>query len=628
MSLIRARVKPKRTDGLNPIARWDVVPYQRIASGTTFKAGVVAFSKEGISNIAFSTTDGTNTVIDSSNVMTLNSRIGVWEYWIEIDPADFSDGTITLSATVLGNDGGNQFLDDITLIADSGGTVAQPEIWVDSSTGNDSTGTVGNQSLPCLTIEGAAAKIAAWMNSNGYGNIGDGGIIYLEQGDHTWGAGTGSAICTNEWLTITLAVGGTKANTRIVGTGGTSGIRKIKIEGVYIWYGDVTSFNGLLGRPGWPDYVDYFLWLDGVEGTASDAYRSFAYVSRYYPRTTDTITQFWATGSYFHEMRTMCEGAVLLRGLTIANFGDDALHGAAMVVNCTADTLGTTINKINIPVTLKGPSTIVRTDGVSWLSMGFAVGMTFAIKNSINNNSNDDYYPRIASVTASTVVLVETNIISGSDTANFGEAWWHTDAWQYWGHIKSDIITYNYKATNLYYQGVMSDSTDKVTVVKNVAFVNVLMMKAETLSDFGAVMSSFLWQLPTDHFLIWNFTADRVGTDKSNSNVYFLGKGGYDNSLTNFSFRNSVAGVPVQSSAEAPISEAEVDNNHFNALIGPIGDIDTNTTTGDAMLDDYGVPLVGSPAIDRVIGTALVPIDLSNPLLERIAPSNAGAFET
>ena len=35
---------------LTPIARWDVVPHQRISAGETFNLGVVAFSKEGIAN--------------------------------------------------------------------------------------------------------------------------------------------------------------------------------------------------------------------------------------------------------------------------------------------------------------------------------------------------------------------------------------------------------------------------------------------------------------------------------------------------------------------------------------------------------------------------------------------------
>jgi len=625
MARIRARVKT-HYGGLRPIARWDVVPYQRFAS--TFKAGVVAFSKDGIQKVEFIINSGlASETTATATSMTYNDRSDVWEYWTEIDGSNYPDGNVTLDATVTGKDSGTNVLDQITIRNNDGGSLVAPEIWVDSSTGNDSTGTVGNSSLPCLTIEGAAITIESWMSSNGHGNVVDGGIIYLNQGDHNWGASTGSVIEANdEWLTVTLAVGGDKTNTRIVSYNETN-VKKIKVKGVYCWY-DKTNFSGpsaqpgIFLRPGWPDYRYWKLWLDDIEASAGNRYDTGAYVSQRYADGDDLLAPLYITDSYFHDMRILCYGATLLRGLTIERFGDDALHGAGIVVNCTADEIGG-VHADSTPITFTAPDTITRTDGGSWITAGFTVGESVQIRSSGLNDSESSRY--IKTVTASTIVTEEQTIVD--DTAAYctvASAVWHADAWQYWAHSPRNLIVYGYRATNLYYQGVMADGGSDS--LDGCAFVNFEVFKAETLGDYWSTMSSFLWQLNVDHFLIWNCTFGRAGSSTANAYVYFLDKDAY-RTLTNLSFRNSVTNVPTEFATSKILTGAVIDNNHFYSLSGPAADIDTNTTTGDAILDANGVPDIGSPAIDRVTGTALIPIDASATPVLRTSPSDAGAFE-
>ena len=82
---------PVSANALSPVARVDVVPYQRIEYGTTFNFGAVAFSKEGIDKVDFvisgqGYSGGTKTATE----MTYNSRTGVWEYWVTIASSEFT----------------------------------------------------------------------------------------------------------------------------------------------------------------------------------------------------------------------------------------------------------------------------------------------------------------------------------------------------------------------------------------------------------------------------------------------------------------------------------------------------------------------------------------------------------
>ena len=77
-----------------PVARWDVVPYQRIDG--VFKAGVVAFHDEGV-QVVFEVAGKKFTAEEPK----LNDRTGVWEFFVPINVAKLPDGPISLKANAI-----------------------------------------------------------------------------------------------------------------------------------------------------------------------------------------------------------------------------------------------------------------------------------------------------------------------------------------------------------------------------------------------------------------------------------------------------------------------------------------------------------------------------------------------
>ena len=202
---------------VTPIARWDVVPHQRIEAGATFKCGVVAFSRNGIQKVQFAVNGGAPVDVTE---MTLNDQTSVYEYWLPIAASAFqADGPITVTALVVGQDGATRTLDPLPLVVNPRGTLPHPEAWVAVTGGNDSTGTVNDPAKPFATIGKALDKIRSSMSANGYGNKADGGIVHLRPGDHMMqNANIWSGVPTvQEWVTLTCdpAAGGTRDNTRI-----------------------------------------------------------------------------------------------------------------------------------------------------------------------------------------------------------------------------------------------------------------------------------------------------------------------------------------------------------------------------------------------------------------------------
>jgi len=315
-----------RPPTLAPIARWDVVPWQRI--GATFKAGVVAFHKEGIARVEFSTTDGNgHTETETVESMTLNSRTGVWEYWTEITASVYDDGEITLTARVVANDGGSRTLDDIVLIADDGTTVPQCLAWVDTA-GNDSTGVASPSetgSNPFLTIGKAALEIRDWMNANtAMGAVVDGGIIYLNVGTHNWRDGNNSADMnsTTEWLTLTAASGGTTSDTisTYAGNEETLNLMRLRVKDIG-WSG--------YQRPG-PASGE--LWFDGAVCIGPSTTHSSAQPVL----EDDWVDGRYITGSSFDTYKEPTGyDSKLIRDTTFNTIGDTVLLNPEVVINVT-----------------------------------------------------------------------------------------------------------------------------------------------------------------------------------------------------------------------------------------------------------------------------------------------------
>lgn len=293
---------------LTPIARVDVVPYQRINAGDSFNFGVVAFSKEGIDRVEFSISGGGYSGgTKTASSMTLNSRTDVWEYWVTFSGFEFStDEAITVTSTVYGGEGDTRVL-TTPVLANPNGTLAQYEAWVDATNGNNSTGTVGNSSAPYLTIAGAASAVVA-----ANGGSGDGATIYLEEGSYSVAGLSPNA--SGEWLTIARAEGAAKANTII--NAGTVTVDMVHLQGITVQrVGSIMFAWNASNR----------IWVDNVESIGSGIWVSTSYpIACGYEYYTD---------SEIHDLDYGPRDVKIARNVHVYHFGNDAFFNGEFIVN-------------------------------------------------------------------------------------------------------------------------------------------------------------------------------------------------------------------------------------------------------------------------------------------------------
>ena len=308
---------------LTPIARFDVVPRQRLEAGTTFNFGVVAFSKAGIANVTFTITPAGGTYQSEATVvtvvtsMTLNSRVDVWEYWTPIAASDFSaDGSFTVGAVVTGDDAGTRDLGTITMFANPNGTLAYAEAWV-TAAGNDGTGEANNESLPFATIR-AATNAAQTANSGESG----GNIIHIGEGTHIIATSSWTITTTSEWLVFKAADGATKANVKLQ-TGkwlSTSYLRCVGLQlesaGRQLECFDASTTN---------------IWLDDCNMIGSSRLLDFSS-----PLTWDTHPIYAVTNCYAYDSRYAFFFATLARGCESYYTSDDAFVNVPCIINCVA----------------------------------------------------------------------------------------------------------------------------------------------------------------------------------------------------------------------------------------------------------------------------------------------------
>lgn len=160
-------------EAARPVARWDVVPNQRITG--VFKAGVCAFHENGV-RVKFEVAGKTYTASDPG----FNDRTGVWEYFVPIDAGKLPDGPLTVKARAETLDGGECFdLPELTLFADTGRTQ-----------GSHAETTIG----PEDSLGDAIAR------------VGEGGTVYLKKGVYK-PQGLGGKSARKFWTTLTPAPG-------------------------------------------------------------------------------------------------------------------------------------------------------------------------------------------------------------------------------------------------------------------------------------------------------------------------------------------------------------------------------------------------------------------------------------
>lgn len=196
-----------RTD-VTVIANWDAVPGQEFDS--VMKLGVVAFHEAG-ADVRFTVNGGTPIIVTEP---TLNDQTGVWEYWIPLDPRDYSDGPVAITARAYPahNPGDTEARDlpALTLIANSRGTLTRIPVWADCTAGSD-TGGDGSEAQPYRTLEKA------------YTVAGSGGTVYLKEGACYAITNTLPAKNYDRWTTISAAPGLVRSQVKVRGGGSTSG---------------------------------------------------------------------------------------------------------------------------------------------------------------------------------------------------------------------------------------------------------------------------------------------------------------------------------------------------------------------------------------------------------------------
>jgi hypothetical protein len=219
---------------LKPIGRIHGVPFQRVDD--TFVVAVPAFSKRGMTKVRFTVTpsagsyNGTSphdvTAITANTYTMPNGETLVCEEFCKtIDKADFTTACVaTIAVELHGADGGTRDkddngggwgLDDFKLRINKWGLMPQYRAWVHTD-GNDTTGTVEDDTKPYATIEKAAEDLIAYMNTMGYGSVGDGCRILLGAGTHDSAAGdTDYLTCDDEWMFIEPEDGVTQAQAKI-----------------------------------------------------------------------------------------------------------------------------------------------------------------------------------------------------------------------------------------------------------------------------------------------------------------------------------------------------------------------------------------------------------------------------
>lgn len=309
---------PSIAFALTPIARTDVVPYQRIEYGTSFKFGVIAFSKAGIDRVDFAISgQGYSSGTKSSSTMALNTRVasgqggnpgseytGVYEYFVEIPANEFSsNGIITVTPTVYGDDAGSRALSAVTMYVEGASDASPVEAWV-ATDGNDGTGTVGNDSLPYATFAGAMADI-----ETANGGVLDYATLYLEEGSYDIDNYSGTT--TNERFRVTRASGASIDNT-ILNEGGTA------VEGILLKVEGVTMTS--------QGSVDYVL-DDGSDGVWVDKCKMIGpgrTTSSSHPVSSPNV---YMTDSYIYNVAFGIQSnpAIIMRGLDIQQIADDLI---------------------------------------------------------------------------------------------------------------------------------------------------------------------------------------------------------------------------------------------------------------------------------------------------------------
>ncbi len=196
--------------GARPVARWDVVPHQRVEG--KFNVGVVAFHEKGV-DVSF-TVNGKK--VWTAKKPSRNKRTGVVEYVFPFDASKYKDGPVTIGATATTPDEKPYELPVLPLYANSGKTLGSTDIiWVDAKRGNEFAS--GTQDEPFKSLKHGVQK------------AGDGGTVYLMPGTYEMKL-IGGGKDRKYWTLVSPAPGSEKGSVKV--EGGRSGTEKLHFKDI------------------------------------------------------------------------------------------------------------------------------------------------------------------------------------------------------------------------------------------------------------------------------------------------------------------------------------------------------------------------------------------------------------
>lgn len=297
------------------IARWDVVPHQRITA--PFEVGVLAFHRAFVDRVEFSLEGGP---WQAATERTLNARTGVWEYTASIHPLELAPGPIEVRAIAYPEHGQPRLLEPLWLEV-AASAAAGPVVHVDAVGGDDEAGD-GSADAPFRSLWRASAAIRDLV---GGASAGDGAVIACAAGTYVWerAAGETTAETSSTWITVEPAPGVAREDVHIVKTADTSNngldTKLVRLHDITL-SGPTLSLHCSTGQ-------DRFLWIDGCRLEAGGKFWTNGWYDGVY------ATGAVADGTTDHAF----VGCHLLRGCEVRNFGGDAFKGARCAVNCSVE---------------------------------------------------------------------------------------------------------------------------------------------------------------------------------------------------------------------------------------------------------------------------------------------------
>lgn len=321
------------------IARWNVVPWQTITG--EFNVGVVAFHINGIEKVVFSANGGEEVVVTE---MTMNPQSSTAEYWATLDAGDFPDGQVEIRAVVYPNDGVPRALQgpigqehvrtgnySLPVYTNANGSLNAPTVWVCAQTGVNAPGN-GTEAAPFQSIMYAARQI-----SNANGGTGDGGTIYLKEGDHVFGGYTFAFLTAvdNRWLHITAAPGLTRDQVRINSVGGGNWANGIRV-GLQRLSNLTIQYPGMIssGHPNAGVWVDNCVMI-GPGPTTNGSYTDYRPINE--PKFGRGV---YVTDSIVLDNYRPSRDWQFARNVTLDRIGLDGFFNPGFLVNCEVRNLG------------------------------------------------------------------------------------------------------------------------------------------------------------------------------------------------------------------------------------------------------------------------------------------------